>query len=325
MVTASKLNNDFVKYEKEELEKLSNKECDRYVEALVVESMKHLKNGTIVDNQDFEEINDLIDEYLEVAKRRFTNAKDVLLNRKFRYLLKAYYVAYTASRGRLYDFKVSSVLSTLVSELAYCHLALKRLLSVYYHNYSNRGMLNDLFFNLSTVDGLNLTWEIHEKYLKEFGVNSELMDDLNFMIECTVERYLGLIDKVEELFDVNEIAADDYFDKWSDTFKLLLKEGLKHCGDDFERTALINSGFDDTLLDRLEIVKHEILLVEFFVDYKEWFMNLYNLNNGFAELSADRFKFFNEEVPERFNDFDEYMRKEPKYDLRKFELIEPEN
>lgn len=323
MVSASKLNNDFVRYEKDELEKLSNKECDKYVESLVAELMKNFKNGAIVDNPDFKDINDLIDSYMEVAKRRFANAESVLLDRKFRYLVNAYFTSNIVSTNSLYDM-ILSVLSTLVSDLVYCQIELKKLLMVYYDNYSNYGMLNDLFFNLSTVDGLNLTFDIHEKYLNnEFGVNSELMKDLNYLIESTVERYLRLIDDIEKLVDINEIAADDYFDKRSDAVKSTLKDTFKDCSD-FERTALINSGFDDALLHQLENVKSEIEIVKLFVDCKEWFMNLYNSNNGFAEISADNFKILNDKMPERYNDFDEYMKKEPTYDLKKFELIESE-
>ena len=70
-----------------------------------------------------------------------------------------------------------------------------------------------LFFNLSTVDDLPLTFEIHQKYLDdaEFGVNQRLMRDLDFMIKSTVERILELIERIERLVDVDEISGDDYF------------------------------------------------------------------------------------------------------------------
>ena len=43
LVSTSKLKNDFIKYEKDELEKLSAAECDSYIESLVIEFMKPFK------------------------------------------------------------------------------------------------------------------------------------------------------------------------------------------------------------------------------------------------------------------------------------------
>ena len=322
LVSASKLKKDFVKYETDELENLSNKECDEYVESLVAELMKDFKNGAILGNPDSDEINDLIDSYMEVAKRRFSNAESVLLNRKFRYLINAYFTADVNAINHFMDLK-TSLLSTLVVTLIYSKMELRQLLLLYHDNYSNRKLLNDLFFKLSTADDLDVTFEIHETYLNnEFGVNNRLMKDLDFLIESKVKIIFDLFERIETAFNVDEISADDYFDNFAAETKSALKNNLSNLSD-FERNALINSGYDSALFHELEIVKTEIKLIGIYSDVKEWFMNLYN-DNGFAELTAERFKSLNKLYPERYDDIDEYMKDKPKYDLKKFELILPE-
>lgn len=324
LVSASKLNNDFVKYEKDELEKLSNKECDAYVESLVAALMKDFKNGSIQGNPDADEINDLIDAYMEVANRKFNNAETVLIYKKFRYLVNAYFTANINSINHVYDLIVSQ-LSTLVVSLIYTKIDLNQLLLLYHDNYSNHRLLNELFFNLSTADDLDVTFEIHEKYLNdaEFGVNNRLMRDLDFLIESTVEKIFELFERIERLVDVNEIAADNYFDDTAAAIKSALKSNLSNISD-FEKTALINSGYDSAMFHQLENAESEIALIKIYLDVKEWFMNLYN-NNGFAEISAERFESLNKSFPDNYDDFDEYMKKEPKYDLKNFKFIKPDD
>ena len=89
------------------------------------------------------------------------------------------------------------------------------------------------------------------------------------------------------------------------------------------KQALINSGYDKALFYQLENAESDIAIVKIYLDVKEWFMNLYN-GNGFAEISAERFESLNKKYPESYDDFDEYMKKEPKYNLKECEFIEPE-
>ena len=323
MVSANKLKSDFVKYEKDELEKLSAAECDAYVESLVAELMKDFKNGAILENPDADEINDLIDSYMEVAKNRFENAESVLLSRKFRYLINAYFTANINSINRVYDMLLME-LSTLVVSLIYCKIELKQLLMLYHDNYSNHGMLNELFFKLSTVDDLDLTFDIHEKYLNnEFGVKGGLMMDLDILIESAVKRIFELFDRVEKIVDVDEISAENYFDDTAAAVKTALKDSFSN-RTDFEKTALINSGYDSAMFHQLENAESEVNIVGVYLEVKEWFMNLYN-GNGFAEISKFNYDGLHGKYPDNFDDFDEYMKNEPKYDLKNFKFIKPEN
>lgn len=322
LVSASKLKNDFIKYEKDELDNLSGKECDDYVESLVAALMKNFKNGTIFENPDADEIVDLIDSYMEVAETKFSNADSVLMNRKFKYLCNAYFTANVISVNHVSDLVLTTV-STLVITLIYTKIELKQLLVLYHDNYSNHRLLNELFFKLSTVDDLDLTFEIHEKYLNnEFGVNNPLMLDLDYLIKITVNKLFELFERIENLVDVDEISADDYFDKTAAAVKSTLKSNLSNISD-FEKTALLNSGYDSAMFHQLENAESEIALIKIYSDVKEWIMKLYD-DNGFAEISAERFNDLNKDYPERYNDFDEYMKKEPKYDLKNFKLIKPE-
>ena len=320
LVSASKLKSDFIKYEKDELEKLSTAELSDYRDSLVIELFKDFKNGAILGNPDADEINDLIDSFMKVANVKFTNAETVLLDRKFRYLANAYFTANINSINHVYDLALSTI-STVVVSLIYSKIELKQLLIVYHDNYSNQRLLNELFFNLSTVDDLDLTFEIHEKYLNnEFGVNQHLMMDLNILIKITVEKIFELFERIERLVDIDEITADNYFDDTAAAIKSTLKSNLSNISD-FEKTALINSGYDSAMFHQLENTESEIELINIYVEIKEWFMNLYN-DNGFAEISAERFKLLKERNSDA--DFDEFMKTEPKYDLKNFKFIKPE-
>lgn len=323
LVSANKLKNDFVKYEKDKLKKLSDAELSNYLDSLVLELFKDFKHGAIQGNPDADEINDLIDSYMEIANERYSNAEIVLLDRKFRCILNAYFTANINTINRVYDLVLAEV-STLVADLIHVKIDLSRLLFIYHDNYSNYGLLNGLFFNLSTYDDLPLTFDIHQKYLDdaEFGVNQKLMRDLDFMIKSTVERILELIERIERLVDVDEISGDDYFDKTADAVKSALKSNLSNISD-FEKTALINSGYDNALFHQVENAEFEIEVVKIFLDVKEWFMNFYN-DNGFDYISADLFDSLKEIAPDIYSDddFDDFMKKEPKYDLKNFKLIE---
>ena len=323
LVSASKLKSDFVKYEKDELEKLSTAELSDYRDSLVIELFKDFKNGAILGNPDADEIVDLIDSYMKVANAKFTNAETVLLDRKFRYITNAYFTANINAINHVYDLRLST-LSTLVVSLIYTKIELKQLLMLYHDNYSNQRLLNELFFNLSTADDLDLTFEIHEKYLNnEFGVNNHLMMDLDIIIKITVERINELSERIERLVNIDEITADNYFDDTAAAIKSTLKSNLSNISD-FEKTALINSGYDSAMFHQLENTESEIELIKIYSDIKEWFMNLYN-DNGFAEISAERFDDLNKKYPDRYDDFDEYMKKEPKYDLKNFKFIKPDD
>lgn len=323
MVSANKLKNDFVKYSRDELEKLSNKECDDYINSLVAELMKNFKNGAIVENPDANEINDLIDSYMEVANNKFSNADVVLLDRKFKYLLNAYFTANVNSINQVLKLK-NVILMDLCKDLISAVSGLDKLLLIYHDNYSNYSMLNNLFFNLSNVDNLPLTFDIHQKYLEdnEFGVNTNLMCDLDYYIKSTIEKILFLIDKFESMVDIDEISADDYFDNIVGGVKDSLKHSLSNITD-FDRTALINSGYDSALFYQIENAESEIDIVDIYISYKDRFMNLYN-TNGFFNISSERFDILNKKNPTFFSDFDEFMKIEPKYDLKNFKLIEPD-
>ena len=285
--------------------------------------MKDFKNGAIVGNPDADEIVDLIDSYMEVAEKRFSNANGVLLNRKFTYLINAYFTANINAINHGYDLTLAA-LTTLISSLISLKIQLDNLLGIYHDNYSNQKLLNNLFFNLSTDDDLDVTFEIHEKYLNnKYGVNSDLMIDLDMLIKFNVKKIFESFERIEKIVDVDEIAADNYFDDLADDIKLSLKDVFSNISD-FEKTALINSGYDAALFHQLEIAEKEIKLINIYFEIKDWFMNLYN-GNGFADISAEIFERLHNNYPDKYDDFDEFMKKEPKYDLKKCEFIKPEN
>ena len=323
LVSASKLKNDFVKYESDEIEKLSNKECDKYVESLVAELFKNFKDGGIVDDPDAEMIADLLDDYNSIAEKRFSNADAVVKDRKMRYIQNAYITAHIVN-GNHKDKEINDVLTALLLGLSADMKSLIGLLNIYYGNYSNYTMLNDLMYNLSTADDLNINFDIHEKivYSDDFGVNNRLMNELDIYIERIVNMVLRFIDIFESYVDVDAIVSDNYFDNAVAIAKSFLKDIFTESSD-FEKLALTNSGFDDAVFDMLNNVKSEIDIVSRFVEIKDEFMKMYD-GNAFEYLSEIRFETQNKIAPDIFDDFDEFMKYEPKYDLKECKLIKPE-
>lgn len=323
LVSASKLKNDFVKYESDEIEKLSNKECDKYVESLVAELFKNFKDGGIADNPDAEMIIDLLDDYNSIAEKRFNNADAVVKDRKMRYFYNAYITAHIVNSNHK-NKEINDILTALLLGLSADFKSLIGLLNIYRGNYSNYTMLNDLMYNLSSVDDLDITFDIHERvvYSDDFGVNNRLMNELDVYIEKTVENILQFINTFESYVDVDAIVSDGYFDKSVAIAKSCLKDTFTDASD-FEKVALTNSGFDDAIFDMLNDIKSEIDIVSRFIEIKDEFMKMYN-GNAFEYLSEIRFETRNKIAPETYNDYDEFMKYEPKYDLKECKLIKPE-
>lgn len=322
LVSTSKLKNDFVKYESSEIEKLSDKECDKYVESLVAELFKDFKDGRISGNPD-ELIVDLLSDYNKIAEKKFTNADAVVKDRKMRYFYNAYLTAHIVNTNHE-NKEMNDILSACLLGLSSNFKSLIALLNIYYRNYSNDTMLNELFFNLSTVDDLDINFDIHEKivYSDSFGVNNHLMKDLDSYIGFTVKSILRYIDFFDSTVGIDEIVNDDYFDKCVDIAKSCLKNTFADASD-FEKIALTNSGFDDAIFDMLNNIKSEIDIVSRFTEIKDEFMNMYN-GNSFEYLSEIRFETRNKIAPDKYNDYDEFMEYEPKYDLKECKLIKPE-
>lgn len=323
LVSASKLKNDFVKYESDEIEKLSNEECDKYVESLVAELFKNYKDGGIVENPDAETISDLLDDYNKIAEKKFSNADAVVKDRKMRYFYSAYLTAHIVNCNHK-NKEMNDILIALLLALSSNFKTLIALLNIYHGNYSNYGMLNELMYNLSTAYDLDVTFDIHEKivYSDDFGVNNHLMKDLDVYIESIVECILRYIDFFDSTVGVDEIINENYFDNCVDIAKSCLKDTFAESSD-FEKVALTNSGFDDAIFDMLNDIKSEIDIVSRFIEIKDEFMKMYN-GNAFEYLSEIRFETRNKIDPERYDDYDEFMKYEPKYDLKECKLIKPE-
>ena len=134
-------------------------------------------------------------------------------------------------------------------------------------------------------------------------------------ISITVADILDMIDTIESVFAVGEITADGYFEKFVDSVKTLLKESYDDS--EFEKEILSATGFADVNFKQIENAKIEVDLLTEYVANKNKFMDLYN-GNGFAEISKIKHDKYGAD-----SDFDEFMEKEPKYDLKKCKLIKP--
>lgn len=323
MVSADKLKREFDNFETDKINELSNADADRIVESLVVKMLKGFKNGRITENPDMNDAVDELDRFTHKTKYKFTNVDAVINNRKFNYVVDAYLTADNIVKNQI--FRELNGIETALNTNLSCNIhLLLLLLEIYYYNYSNSGMLQELMFNLSAVDDLPLTFEIHDKYTygDEFGVNHQLMKDLDYNIKVTVETILKLLEYMDKIFLADEIV--DVEKETNDAIESLKSE-LKRIysdADDFKTIALSESGFDDALIESIKIDKDRLIANNRYIELKKIFMDLYN-DNAFKDFSEMRFEWYKERNGDDA-DFEEFMKKEPAYDLKECKFIYPE-
>ena len=322
LVSVDRLKKEFNDIEIDKINELSNAEIDKLVESLVLKSFKGFKKGKIYDNADLNDGIDGLDKVIDAVESKYKNSniRNVIASRKFTYMYKAYLTADQIVTNNLMQ-QLNLVHHDLVSNLHSNIKILKMLLFIYYHNYSNSGMLQELMFKLSADDDIPLTFEIHDKYVygDEFGVNIHLMNDLDLFIKGIVNIILYLIKTADKMFDA-DLDADGEIDVIVTDIKELLKNLFSNA-DDFETVIISETGLDDALIDRIGIMKESISLNKKYSELKTEFQNLYD-DNAFKELAADDFEIYKKDYPDA--DIDDFMKKKPKYDLKKCKMIKPE-
>ena len=265
LVSAERLKKEFDNVETDKINELSCADADKIVESLVYKMLKGFKHGRIFDNP---EMNDAIDElnnFSDKAKYKFNNVNAVINNNKFNYLLNAYITANSITINNMFS-ELNAIKTGLNSNLSANIHYLELLLDIYYFNYSNSGMLQELMFNLSADDDIPLTFEIHDKYVfgDEFGFNHHLMKDLDFDIKAITETILKLIDHMDTVFNPGDVDIDKKIDDSIADVKNSLKT-IYGDADDFKTISLSESGFDDALIESIKIEKDNLSADERYV------------------------------------------------------------
>ena len=320
MVSAEKLKKEFNNFETGKYNELSADELDRLIESLVLKMFKGFKKGKIYENPDINDAADELEKCYNTLKYKFKNVNAVIIDRKFRYVFNACITAdevVTNQNLRQLNMIHQEILDNLSSNIKLLNI----LLMLYYDNYSNSAMLNDLMFNLSAADDIPLTFEIHDKYTygDKFSFNYPLMKDLDRFIAGVVDVILYLLDNAENMF-YDDIDAEKGVDNAVESVKADLKY-LFGKANDFETVIISENGYDDVLIEKVDIIKESIAINERYFDLKNQFMDLYD-GNAFKEIAAKDFEICREINADV--DFDDFMKKKPKYDLKKCEFIKPE-
>ena len=320
MVTTSKLEKDRL----DKLKELSPKEADEYIESLVLKSFIGFTGENIdvsIDNSD--EL-DRLDEFIDICNKdtSFNNVDAVVLDRKMRYLKVAYQSAFLNFK----NFKLKTYdafnFTMDVTRLEMLLFELKEILVVYYDNYSNYGRMEDLLFDLDD-DGLTVNSDIHEKYVysKKYGFNKSLMDELDIVIGVKVKIILDELDRLDKRYLIDSefgAAVTGLADGIHETITAIYGNS-----NDFEINAAKQSGLIDALLESVADFKDSAVRNnDEYLDVKNKILDVID-GNGFAELSAKSY----ERHKERYGDvdFDKFMEKEPKYDVRNAKFIYPDN
>jgi len=321
VTTANKLEND----RKKKLLELTPKECDEYVESLVLEAYKGYKNGDIVDNPDsataFDKLNEFIEIKLDLSP--YSNVNAVVKDREMRYLTIAYLSAVFTKKN--YESKVFDEVrftnDMLLLETLYHRLV--DVLMVYYDNYSNYGFMENLLMDLSD-DGLKVDMDIRNKYLfsKNYGVNENLMWYLDIKIKVEVKSILKELDKMDILYLDDSAEYRKMIDDLIDGIHDNIKDFYKKSNNDFEISAFKQTGMLDAELEVIANVKEsERVHKQQYLEIRNKIMDLID-GNGFGDISAKKFDKYKKRNPDA--DFDEWMKKEPKYDVRNAKFIYPE-
>ena len=323
VVSIDKLKKEFSNVETDKINDLSCADADKIVESLVYKMLKGFKDGKVNENPDLHDAIDELNNFSDKAKYKFTNVNGVINDRKFSYILDAYITADAIVRNQIFK-ELAGIEHALNTNLS-CNIhLLVILLEIYYYNYSNYGIMQDLMFNLSADDDLPLTFEIHDKYVygDEFGVNHQLMKDLDFNIKVTTETILKLIKGMDKIYPADDIVdVEKETDAAVDSLKNQLKE-IYGDANEFKTIALSESGFDDALIDSIKIDRDRLLANNRYIELKKSFMDLYN-GNAFKELSEIKFECYKEKYGDAA-DFNEFMKKEPAYNLKECKFIYPE-
>ena len=317
LVTTSKLENERL----DKLRNLSDKEMDEYIEKLVLDSYKGITGDGVGDNPEMDVAMDKLDEITKITLQRNPNCniKEVIRDRKMRYLNLAYLSAVYNMENLKINLIDSIRFTTDIATLKVYFRDLKHLLMIYYEIYSNYGFMEDLLFDLSD-DGLAVDSDIHEKYTKskEYRFNQNTMRYLDIEISVSVKILLDEIDKLDKKYLVNhDPEIDDAIDGIRDN----IKDFYKNNGD-FEICAYKQCGLLDAQLDSIKDLTKDSNKSKEYQDLKNEIMEYIN-TNGFAELSADEFERYKKRNPDA--DFTDWIKKEPKYDIRNAKFIYPLN
>lgn len=322
MVTASKLDSDRIK----KLLELSPKECDEYIESLVLECFKGYKDGDIVENPESATAINRLNEFNEIRLKKFPycNVDAVIKDRKMRYLSIAYLSAFYNHQHFKSEVVSQIMFNTDMIMLETLHHELKDLLRLYYDCYSNYVLMENLLMDLSD-DGLAVDIDIRNKYLfsKEYGMNKWLMDYLDIKISVIVESILDKLNECDvKYLDTGNELFKETMDELVDNIHNNIKDFYENAYTDFEISAYKQTGLLDAQLETISELKNSNAdEKQQYLEIKDELMDLIN-GNGFEKLSADEFESYSERYDDV--DFDDWIKKQPKYDVRNAKFIYPE-
>lgn len=313
VTTANKLENERL----EKLRNLTDAELDDYIEKLVLDAYKGINNNGVVENPDMDVAIDKLNEITDITLKKSPgcNIKAVIKDRKFRYMNLAY-VSAIYNMEHLRTKLINHIDFTAdITELELYHYYLKNLLRIYYGIYFNYNFMENLLMDLSD-DGLSVDSDIRDKYVysKEYGYNQKAMVYLDADISVIVKLILKKIAELDEKYLVDhDDAVNDCIDEIHSNITDFYKNNS-----DFEISVYKQIGLLNSELDIIKSVKDDFNK-NLYLEIKEKLLTVID-GNGFSDLSANRYNKLNPGV-----DFDEWMEKEPKYDVRNSKFIYPQN
>ena len=306
-------NANFKQLEKMRLEKLkslTDDELKEYIAVILTELMKlqDVDNVAALDNPfvldgDFEDLESKLDEVDKILSERY-RFNDILKTMKYNYEMSAHIgtkIKYSANKVNLKIVVINALFISILDDFK----LLQNMLDSYYHLVIYLLELNDAVSSDTSADVVSA--------IDTFKINA--IDSYKYEIGDLSENLNKLISIADDLFNSDESLDNDIAD---------MKETILSIND--------SSDEKDILSKRTGVLDAVITLYDAYVDMKEFKENYNKVVSGVksytesenAFLIYSRLRYYDDvDAGDTDISFDEFMKSEPKFNIKKSELILP--
>ena len=259
-----------------------------------------------------------LDNVQDILESKFNNIRTYSIRREMFYETS---IQDVRIRGLMLSHFRKSVESFvhLYGDLETLRFHLEDVLDIYFWNYSNYGMLSDLFGDLAIKEHLPITFPLNDRYVfGEYGTNERLMmmlDDLIGRLRDDILETMEIIDKKYYSPDVSQHSMEETFSTYKSNAHTYIVE------DDFYSYEK-EKGILDVELGFIPIHKIYYEVNDAYKELKMGIDELFDGDNGFSKIYPFFIKQFLKNHPD--GNVDEELKRFPKYNIMETKFIPPE-